>query len=173
MRAEGRDPSEAMEIVARQGSSRRGQLVADIAVYDEARCIYERLVKGGRKDLENDLANLYHNAAIVHETVDDTSGAVALYDRAIEIRERLVNVEGRRELANDLARLYMNKANAVSALGDNRAAVALYDRAIEIRERLVNVEGRRELANDLANLYGNKANAVSDLGDNRGCRGPV
>ena len=28
---------------------------------------------------------------------------MALYDRAIEIRERLVNVEGRRELANDLA----------------------------------------------------------------------
>ena len=58
LRAEGRDPAEAAEIVARQGSSRRGQLVADVAVYDEARRMYERLIKGGRKDLENDLATL-------------------------------------------------------------------------------------------------------------------
>ena len=81
----------------------------------------------------------------------DNRAAVGLYDRAIEIRERLVNVEGRRELANDLATLYGNKADCgCTNLGDNRAAVGLYDRAIEIRERLVNVEGRRELANDLA-----------------------
>ena len=104
LRAEGRDPAEAAEIVARHGSSRRGQLVADVAAYDEARRIYERLIKGGRKDLENDLAGLCHDAAFVHETADDSSGALALYDRAIEILERLVNVEGRRELANDLAR---------------------------------------------------------------------
>ena len=89
LRAEGRDPAEAAEIVARQGSSRRGQLIADVAAYDEARRIYERLIKGGRKDLENDLATLCHDAAFVHETTDDSSGALALYDRAIEILERL------------------------------------------------------------------------------------
>ena len=43
----------------------------------------------------------------------DNRAAVDFYDRAIEIRERLVNVEGRRELADDLATLYMNKAIAV------------------------------------------------------------
>jgi len=164
---EGRTPAESEAIVERLASSRRGQLVADVAAYDEARRIYERLIRCGRKDLENALATLCHDAASVHETADDTSGELALYDRAIEIRERLVNIEGRSELANDLASLYQNKAIVVSALGDKRAAVALYDQAIEIRERLVNVEGRSELANDLANLYMNKALAVSDLGDKR------
>jgi tetratricopeptide (TPR) repeat protein len=85
--------------------------------------------------------------------------------RAIDIFERLVNVEGRRDLANDLATLYMNKAVAVGKLGDHRAAVDLYDRAIKIRDRLVNVEGRRELANGLARLYFNKAVAVGNTGD--------
>ena len=117
-----------------------------VAAYDEARRVYERLVKGGREDLKNDLATLCHDAAFVHETADDSSGALAVYDQAIEIRERLVNVERRRELANDLAMLYMNKANAVGNLGNELAAVRLYDQAIEIRERLVNVEGRSELA---------------------------
>jgi tetratricopeptide (TPR) repeat protein len=167
LRAGGRDPVEAAEILARHASSRRGRLVADVAAYDEARRFYERLVNGGRKDLEYDLANLCNNAAFVHETADDSSGALALYDRAIEILERVVNSEGRHELANDLAGLYQNKAVAVGDLGDYRAAVALYDRAIEICERLVNVEGRRELANKLASLYMNKTAVVSDLGDNR------
>jgi len=169
LREEGRDPAEAVEIVARYGGSRRGQLVADVAVYDEARRMYERLIKDGRKDLENELATLCHDAAPVHETVDDSSGALALYDRAIEIRERLVNVEGRRELANDLVALYTNKANAVGALGDYRAAMALYDRAIEVLEGLVNIVGPGELANrltsKLAGVYSNKANTVGKLGD--------
>ncbi len=167
LRAEGRDPSEAAEIIARQPSSRRGQLVADVAAYHEARRMYERLVKSGRKDLANELATVCHWAAFVHETADDSSGALALYDKAIEIRERLINVEGRRELANDLATLYNEKANAVVRLGNNRAAVGLYDRAIEILERLVNAEGRIELAGDLAGSYMNKALSVQKLGDIR------
>jgi tetratricopeptide (TPR) repeat protein len=171
LRAEGRDPAKAAEIVARHASSRRGQFVADVAAYDEARRIYERLIKDGRKDLEYDLARLCQEAAFVHETTDDSSGALALYDRAIDILERLVNIEGRRELAKDLAGVYVNKAVAVRALGDHRAAVGLYDRAIEILERVVNVEGRRELADDLARLYSNKALALSNLGDNRAAVG--
>jgi len=167
LREEGRDPAEAAEIVARQASSRRGQLVADVAAYDAARHLYERLVKGGRKDLEIDLATLYHDAAFVHETADDSSGALALHDRAIEILDRLVNVEGRRELADGLASLYSYKANAVAQLGDNRVAVDLYERATKILDRLVNLEGRHELAKNLAYLYTSTANAVGNLGDNR------
>jgi serine/threonine protein kinase/lipopolysaccharide biosynthesis regulator YciM len=165
LRAEGRDPGEAVKIMAQRASSRRGQLVADIAAYDEARRIYERLVKAGRKDLENDLATLCCDAAFVHETADDSSGALTLHDRAIQILEQLVNVEGRHELSNDLACGYYNKANVVNRLGDNRRALGLYDRATEILERLVNVEGRRELANDLATFYMGKAVAVRKLGD--------
>ena len=43
------------------------------------------------------------NKANAVRALGDNHGAVALYDQAIAIRERLVNQEGRRELANDLA----------------------------------------------------------------------
>ena len=59
------------------------------------------------------------------------------YDKAIQIRERLVMIEGRTELSDDLAKTYANKANALSDLGKHRAAVDFYDKAIEIYERLV------------------------------------
>ena len=168
LRADGRDPAEAAAIVARQAASRRGQLVAELATYDEARRIYEHLVQAGRKDLEKDLAILCMEAAFVHLTADDSQGGLALYDQAIEIHERLVNQEGRPELSNDLANTYHNKAGSLSDLGDKRGAVALYDQAIAIRERLINQEGRRELAGDLANTYQNKAIVVRSLGDNQG-----
>ena len=50
---------------------------------------------------------------------------MALYDRAIEIRERLVNQEGGGDLADGMGALYMSRVIVVSELGDNRGAVAL------------------------------------------------
>src|SRR5207253_184906 len=161
LEAEGRDPSEVEVLLPARQGSRQAQAIADLAAYDEARRRYEKLVAGGRKDLEADLATLYIEKAFVHENAGDVPGEVALYDKATALGGGLVNGEGRRELADDLAWVYMAKANVLRALGDNRAAAALYDKAIALRECLVNGEGRRELANGLAMTYVNKAAAVS------------
>jgi serine/threonine protein kinase len=168
LRAAGRDPTEAAAIVSRRGTTRRGELVAEIAVYDEAKRLYERLVMDGRKEFENDLARLCIYKAFVHETATDGTGALHEYDQAIAILEQLVNRGGRRELANDLANVYMNKGVSIRALGNDSGAVALYDQAIAILERLINQEGRQELANDLARVYTNKATSVSVIEGNLG-----
>jgi hypothetical protein len=104
------DPAEAATMVARRGVTRQGELVADIAVYEEAKRLYLRLVRDGQKMLEKDLVGLCWNKAFVHETAADLHGAVQEWDQAIAILGPLVNQEGRRELANDLARVYVNKA---------------------------------------------------------------
>ncbi len=171
LKATGRDPAEAEALLSPQEGSRRAQAIADLAAFEEARRIYERLIAGGRKELEYDLAGLCSNKALIHEHLDDSPGARVLFDRAIEICERLVNQEGRRELADDLAGTYMNKAAALGDRGDLRGAVGFYDRALAIYERLVNQEGHRELANNLAATYQNKANALQNLGDLRGAVG--
>lgn len=171
LRSEGKDPTEAEAIASTYGGSRRGELVADLAIYDEARRAFERLVNGGHKELEADLATLCINKALVHETADDMPGALDEYDRAIKLQERLVHQEGRRDLANDLTRSYIHKANAASNLGDHRAAVRLCDQAIENQERLVHQEGRRDLANELARACMNKANALLAQGDSKGAVG--
>jgi tetratricopeptide (TPR) repeat protein/predicted Ser/Thr protein kinase len=167
--AAGRDPAEAAALLSRRGVTRRGELVAELAVYDEAKRLYQQLVRDGRKEVEEDLAVLCSYKALIHQTAADGHGALGEYGQAIAILERLVNQEGRRELADNLAMAYMNKATAVSALGDEREAVVLYDQAIAILERLVNQEGSRfVLADDLARAYTNKSVAVRVLGDNRG-----
>ncbi len=167
LRAAGHDPAEAAGIVEKHANSRRGQLAADIAVYDEARHIYERLIKGGQKDLDVSLASLCVNAASVHETLDDTSGALALYDRAIEIIKQMVNVEGEIELSGNLATYYVRKANLLKSLGDNLAAIDLYDQAIDMEKLFNTIDGRYNLDERLARIYVNKANAFMSLGDNQ------
>ena len=165
LRTSGRDPAEAVEIVSSRGVTGRGDLVALLAIYDEAKQLYEQLVRDGRNELESDLASICHDKAQVHLNAADSHGALRESDQATAILERLVNQKGRRDLANNLAKAYMNKAIIVGELGNLRASVALYDQAIALRECLINKEGRRELARDLAVAYLNKAVTVRDLGD--------
>ena len=160
LKAEGRDPAEADKILMQPGDSRQGHLVSELAGYDAAKHIYERLVNSGRKDLEEELATLCILKALVHMTADDSPGAFSEYDRAIDIYERLVNKEDRRELSSSLAKAYISKACKMWILGDNNAALELQSHAIEIYEHLVNQEGRSEEAYMLAGLYMNKANGM-------------
>jgi serine/threonine protein kinase/tetratricopeptide (TPR) repeat protein len=160
----GRDPAEAVVIVSRRGVTRRADLVAELAVFDEAKRLYEQLVKD-RKGLAVELAILCMDKALVHTTSADFPGALQEYDQAIAIRERLVNQDGQHDLANDLATTYMNKAIVLLDLGENQGAAVLYDQVIAIRDRLVNQEGQCALAGDLGIAYMNKANLLQTLGD--------
>jgi tetratricopeptide (TPR) repeat protein len=164
LRAAGRDVAEAEDILQRTGATRRGELVAQLAAYDEAKRLYEEMVADGRAELREDLAQLCLNKALLHDTLGDAPGTVQEYKRAIGLLEQLVEREGRGELANDLAMAYMNKASALYSLGEGRAALGLYDRAIAIRERLVEREGRRELLGSLAKVKGLRAIVLINLG---------
>jgi len=59
--------------------------------------------------------------------------AVAEYDKAIAILERLVNHEQQAQLANDLARVYLNKALVLEKQEDWDGALSCYDLAIRAR----------------------------------------
>jgi tetratricopeptide (TPR) repeat protein len=140
-----------------RGRSRRAQAIADLALYEEARLLFRNLVGGGRNDLESRLASLCHHKALLHGHMHDLQGQLAMYEEAIAIYERLVNVEGRRELAPELATVYMDKAVAVRISRDKRGSVALLDQAIGLYQRLVNQQGRSDLSYLLAIAYMNKA----------------
>ena len=167
LRAEGRDSAEVETIAANHAVSRRGELVADLATYSEARRTYERLVQEGHRELESDLADLCVEKALVHRAVGDVPGALAEYERAIEIQERLAHHEGTGEIAGRLAGTCVYKAITVSASGDNQAAVGLCDRAIALLDRLVDSEGQREWVDSLAWAYLIKATALVHLGNDR------
>ena len=163
--AAGRDPREAERLMLERTGPRVAQSVADLAAYEEAAQIYQRLIGEGRQDLEDDFAILCLNKAFLHDNLSDSGAALAYHDRCIALHERLVSA-GRTELEPDLAAAYLNKAAALWSLGEGREALGLYDRCIAIHERLV-AAGHTELEPYLATAYMNKAVALRSLGQGR------
>ncbi len=104
------------------------------------------------------------NKGITLDNLGRLNEAVDEYNKAIKIREDLVNEQKRDELADNLATAYMNKGVALWRLDRSNEAVDEYDKAIKIREDLVNEQKRDELANSLAMAYMNKGIALDNLG---------
>jgi tetratricopeptide (TPR) repeat protein len=139
-----------------------GKLNEAIAEYDKAILIRERLVKGGRTELENDLANAYMSKGVSLDNLGKLNEAIAEYDNAISIYERLVK-GGQTKLENDLASTYVNKGGSLDSLGKLNEGTVEFDKAIAIYEDLVK-QGRTELANELAAAYNNKGESLRNLG---------
>ena len=108
--------------------------------------------------MEGQLADLCFDKAHVHSDTDDLGGAVASYDRAIQLYERLVNLRS-------LAFAYGNKAITLRVSGDLVGAVGLYKSAIKIYKGLLCEEYDQQLAKHLAADCINMAVAMKDLGD--------
>jgi serine/threonine protein kinase len=165
LQAAGRDPAEA--VVPPRSGSRHAQAISDLSVYEDAYRIFEGLVTKGSTENQVLWSELCIEKAVVHSETGDLGAALTLYDRAIEMSERLVIQQGEQEYRNLLATAYMNKAQLLGAFGEAQNALGLFDQAIGLREVLVNQEDRDEFADDLAAAYMNKAIMLSGLGDNR------
>ena len=186
LRLSGRNSEEAKDIIERQGRSRRGKLVLELIIFEEAKSIFLDIVKKGRRDLVLDLAFLCRDKAHVHETVDDIPGALNEYDQCIEIVQRLVEQEGHRELANYLLQSQMCKITALVKQGDTAAVVAfrdqilddinrwrpmeqegkggaINDQCVEIRRRLMEEERRGGLSEERARKMEERAFCLADV----------
>jgi len=70
---------------------------------------------------------------------------VGLYDRAMEIFDRLVNVEGRSELAGDLAKMKAYRGLALIELGDTERGKREAREAMDVLRAEVNRTNRADL----------------------------
>jgi tetratricopeptide (TPR) repeat protein len=132
-----------------RGGARQDQrsLTAAVADCDRAIGLREKLLAAfGGEDaavaaqppLVNDLATAYMNRGVARDDQQDFAAAVADYDRAIGLLEKLLAAFGgedaavaaQPELVNDLAAAYSNRGFARRCHEDFAAAVADYDRAI-------------------------------------------
>jgi tetratricopeptide (TPR) repeat protein len=119
-------------------------------LYECAEKIYCFLCeRKGRADLENNLAAAYLNKGVALQSSGHLAEALTVFDKAILIRERLVNDERRGELANDLAMAYMNKALVLENKPDWENALACYKEAIRLRIKCIDEFGRIEILPDL------------------------
>ena len=105
----------------------------------------ERLLnKEGRLEIASDLALAYMNKASAVNDLGDTLGAIALYDRVIEIRERLVK-RGQSELLGDLAWAKGYRAETLIRVGERTRGLNEGREAIAILRTEARRTGRADL----------------------------
>lgn len=109
-------------------------------------------------DKENDLARAYLNKGVAFGNSNRLEEAIDNYDKAIEIRERLIKPECK-ELESELAIAYLNKGTALGSFNKLERAIDELNKAVKIYERLIK-DGRNELESELATAYLNKGNAL-------------
>lgn len=159
LEAAGRDPALAETVVPARADTRKGQAIADLTVYDDALRIFDQLVAGGRNDLVGSLASLCCEKALIHEVVDDVPGALALYDRVIELHHRFRNEVG---LGANVA--YLNKAQLLHRHGKTAEGIGVLDLLIGHLEAVVAKPGMKTLEPQLAEILARKAALLTDQG---------
>ncbi len=79
------------------------------------------MAEEGRRELANDLASVDNNLGLALASSGDLAGAVAAYQRAREVRARLVEEEGRHHVLPDLCMTLYNLLQALAKGEDGRA----------------------------------------------------
>jgi tetratricopeptide (TPR) repeat protein len=136
----------------------------------------EDLVVSQQPELADDLACTFMNCGNARSGRQDFVEAVKDYDRALELREKLMNrLGGERAISSqqpkffkDVAGNFMNRGNALQGQQDFEGAVKDYDRALGFLEKLISMLGgeeavisqKNELAIDLASNITNRGNAL-------------
>ncbi len=151
-----RDTNEMIELIPEREGSRKAQILVDLEVFENAEAIYFELAKAGNTDVLEDLASLYFNKASVFISLDDLTSALRMYDKVINIYDKLVFNENRTELASDLVNAYLDKGHTLQEKGDFQFALAVYDQTIKLLKWSNEREYSAENANGIAKAYMNK-----------------
>jgi tetratricopeptide (TPR) repeat protein len=115
----------------------------------------------------NGLAGSHYNIGLLLSETGELNEALAAYQRALEIRERLVRDNPTvTEYQWGLADSHYSIGNLLCKTGEPNEALASYQRALEIQERLVRDNPTvTEYQSGLASSHNNIGNLLSDTGE--------
>ena len=125
----------------------------------DARKYYEEFVaaRSASPEWTVDVASSRFNLARVHELLGDADAARASYDQALELQQKISDVDSANLSAKSLLSDIVNgKSRLLQSIGDLPGSVQLNERALALRQQLVdaqtsNVEATRKLANSHMN----------------------
>lgn len=118
----------------RSAGSHTSQVMADLALFEDAREMVDRLLGSGRTEFEMEKAKLLNEMAFIHEELGDIPGALDLIEQKIAILESRLQSHAQTITLQSLAVAYMNKANMISDMNRPAESLPIYDAAIALTD---------------------------------------
>ena len=128
--AAGRDPNEAVSRLRKPTRLQAARIVQELAAFDEARGMLERLVDEGQREQRDRLAKLCIDEGYVLRLAGDHNGALRLFDRSIAILERLLEASEELDYMSTLMLATVEKGRTLAFSGRLSEAAEVFDRAI-------------------------------------------
>ncbi len=163
LKSAGRDLSEINELIPDKSTATRNPTLMDIEVYNEAGSILMALYEAGNTEIASELAYLLANKASLLHNLNDHTGALAEFNRAIQIYEDLDFGDMDHDLTFNYSLDVQNKALLLKITGHHDDAVALYQHAIEIITDSPDREDP-DFQKILALTYTNMATLLAEMG---------
>ncbi|MCA9794578.1 MAG: tetratricopeptide repeat protein, partial [Candidatus Eremiobacteraeota bacterium] len=151
-----------------RGSTYRALGQRQQAVDDYRRATEEYNLAAADEDVEldtwADMALAFGSLGALYLDVGEPEHCLACCDRALELYDRIPEVEADPVYRFEMAVAHNNRGEACKALGDIEKAESCYREATRRYQLLVESEGRHDLAGELAGAYQNHAQVLVILG---------
>lgn len=129
---------------------------------------YQRLVENdpGNLELTRELARIWTWVASLAFQTGDAADSLNDYDRAIDLYNKLVQIDGIHSIANyERAIIYLNKATILSNMRQDEEAISFDEKGLKGIELMpVDAKGLYEQNRTLATIYANMAASYGQLG---------
>ena len=112
---------------------------------ESARSHYEKALSGGPPSDERKKSGALYNLGNLEARQGDIERALQLWQRSLEIDERIGDVQGK-------STTMANMAGVIAQQGDVERAVELWQQSLEIKERIGDVQGKAATLNNMANV---------------------
>ncbi|MBD2300035.1 tetratricopeptide repeat protein [Nostoc sp. FACHB-190] len=111
----------------------------------EALTHYEQALELCPEDDTQEKATTLHNMAGLKAQQGDVTGAIALYQQSLDIKESINDVQGKAATLHQMAGLKAQQ-------GDVTGAIALYQQSLDIKESINDVQGKAATLHQMAGL---------------------
>jgi len=131
----------------------------DLETLEESETLFLELIRNGRRDLEQDLIQIFREKALVLTYIDDRPGAIVVYNEILERYQKLLKPDNRMEIEIKICEIYNLLAVLLAQTGKAHEAIKLFDKGFELAFSLDPESENPVIQEKIASGYANKAAA--------------
>ncbi|MDM8517356.1 tetratricopeptide repeat protein [Desulfobacterales bacterium HSG16] len=134
------------------------RLLRNIAIAEKAKGniakslkFYQRGLQNCPDDAQKDKGSILHNMAVIYARQGKNNQALTLFERSLEIKDAIDNIEGKAATLAWLAVIYMGQGNV-------KGALRLHKQSLQLQKKLGDMKGMASTYHQIAGIHAKEGN---------------